>query len=190
VPLYKDEFGKYSEYNYLKYYLDYIIGECGQDIIINKNDGTGFLRGNENNLLGKNYDGENIPIEILQEYCTTGYNKFTDFMKFLKSNEVYDEIEYNELQEKNKDWMPEINNLKIKYKKFGFEIIHPNKNNYYENKKVCEEKFILAKNKLKNEIGSVKLNNLTHSNLIKKIIQIDNKIPLVDFDLYYCDKNI
>ena len=24
-----------------------------------------------------------IPIEILNEYCTTGYNKYTDFIKFL-----------------------------------------------------------------------------------------------------------
>ena len=38
--------------------------------------------------------------KILNDYCTTGYNKHTDFMRFLKSNKIYDEITYNQLKEK------------------------------------------------------------------------------------------
>jgi len=188
VPLYKNEFGDYSNYGHLKNYLDYIIGECGQDIII-KGDGSGEIvrEGNPNNQ-GKDYSGNEIPVEILQEYCTTGYNKFTDFMKFLKSNKIYDEVEYNELYEKNKAWMVPIKNIKKKYPKFGFQTMHPNKNEYYENIKIANEKYILAKNILKKQIGSDKYSDLTHSQLIKKIIQIDNKIPPIDFDLYYYDE--
>jgi hypothetical protein len=32
IPLYKNEFGAYSDYSHLKKYLDYIIGECGHAI--------------------------------------------------------------------------------------------------------------------------------------------------------------
>jgi superfamily II DNA or RNA helicase len=72
IPLYKNEFGDYSDFCHLKKYLDYIIGECGQDIII-KNNGMGeIVKENENK--GKNYSGNEIPIEILQNYCTTNYN--------------------------------------------------------------------------------------------------------------------
>jgi hypothetical protein len=188
VPLYKDDFGKYSDYDHLKKYLDYIIGECGQDIII-KGDGTGFINGNKNNFDGKNYDGETIPIEILQDYCTTGYNKFTDFMKFLKVNKVFGEIEYNELRE-TQIWMPEICKLKVRYGKFGFQTIHPNRYELYETKKIAEEKYKIAKNMLIKQIGTDKFSDLTQSQLIKKIVQIDNKIPSVDFDLYYCDEKI
>ena len=33
---------------------------------------------------GDNYDGEKIPIEILNEYCTTGYNKYKRSSRFFK----------------------------------------------------------------------------------------------------------
>lgn len=107
IPLYKNEFGKYNKNEALKKYLDYIIGECGKDIII-KN--TNIVDDNDNiigeiDVEGKDYNGLTIPIDILEEYCTTGYNKFTDFMRFLKKNNCWDEVAYNELWEKNKNWM-------------------------------------------------------------------------------------
>lgn len=37
IPIYKNEFGNYNKNEALKKYLDYIIGECGKDIIIKKN---------------------------------------------------------------------------------------------------------------------------------------------------------
>ena len=95
IPLYRDEFGNCVKNEHLKKYLDYIIGECGKDIIF-KSDGNAIV-GNTTQTIkeGYDYDGEKIPIEILNEYCTTGYNKYSDFLKFLKSNKIYDEISYN-----------------------------------------------------------------------------------------------
>lgn len=39
--------------------------------------------------------GDNIPSEICEELCTTGYNKFSKFMVYLKSNNIYNEKTYN-----------------------------------------------------------------------------------------------
>ena len=70
---------------HLKKYLDYIIGECGKDIII-KNNGNGSISNGKNNNQGNNYDGENIPIEILNEYdqdIQVGYED--DFIDYVMS---------------------------------------------------------------------------------------------------------
>ena len=122
VPLYRDEFGNCAKNEHLKKYLDYIIGECGQDIIF-KNNGS-VIVGNNKNIIkeSEDYNGEKIPIEILNEYCTTGYNKYTDFIKFLKSNEIYDEISYNKLRE-NQKWMVSLGEIQKKYPKFCFRQI-------------------------------------------------------------------
>ena len=45
--------------------------------------------------------------------------------------------------------------------------------------------FETAKDKLILEIGKDKCYELTQTQLIKKINKLDNKIPLIDFDLYY-----
>jgi superfamily II DNA or RNA helicase len=85
IPLYKDEFGNCSKNEHLKKYLDYIIGECGKDIIF-KNNGIVVVGNNkESPNEGTDYDGDNIPTEILNEYCTTGYNKYTDLKMQLLS---------------------------------------------------------------------------------------------------------
>ena len=113
VPLYRDEFGNCMKNEHLKKYLDYIIGECGQDIIY-KSDGTGFIsNGKENTNKGELYDGDTVPIEILNEYCTTGYNKYTDFMKFIKANQIYNEILYNKLKE-TQNWLVSLGHMLIK----------------------------------------------------------------------------
>ena len=185
VPLYRDEFGNCSKNEHLKKYLDYIIGECGQDIIY-KSDGTASVRCDK--FMKKNmqldYDGENIPIEILNEYCTTGYNKFTDFKKFLKANQIYDELSYNLLRKKQK-WIIPIGEIIIKYPKFCFRDIHPNNIIYYWNKNKAIEATIIAKNLLIKKMGRDNYSELTHDQLIKKYNLIDNKIPNIDIDLYY-----
>ncbi len=185
VPLYKDEFDNYKDNDHLKTYLDYIIGECGQDIII-KGDGTGYIGdGNPRNGDGKDYDGDTIPIDILESYCTTGYNKFTDFQRFLKNNKVFDEVDYNELWEKHKSWMVPIGNIQDKYPKFCFRNIHPNNLDFYWDKKEAENEFNIATNKLINIYGKEKFKKFTFLNKLKKANEINNKIPDVDFDLYY-----
>lgn len=181
IPLYKDQFGNYKN-EHLKKYLDYIIGECGQDIIIKK-DGSSSINSMSNN--NKNdYEGDDIPIEILREYCTTGYNKFTDFMRFLRKNNIYDEITYNEMKEKQ-NWMIDLGLIRDKYPKFCFRDIHPYSRNYYWTKTDGLIKYKIAYQELINKIGKNKITELIYESLIKKINDIDNKIPLTDFDLYY-----
>ena len=191
VPLYKNEFGNYSEYGHLKKYLDYIIGECGQDIII-KGDGTGEIvkEGNPNNE-GKDYSGNEIPVEILQEYCTTGYNKFTDFMKFLKTNKIFGEVEYNELKDQQA-WMPEIGLIHKKYPKFCFRNINPNNLKYYWNKSEAVQAKETANKKLIEIITFDRYKKLNEYNKMEKIkeLGIDNKIPPINLNYYYPNDNI
>ena len=184
VPIYKDEFKDDIKNHSLKLYLDYIIGECGIEIIIKENNKyTIFDKDKTNN--GNEYDGENISSEILQEYCTTGYNKFNDFIKFLKRHNIYDETSYYNLYELNKNWMVPIENLKDKYEKFCFRDIHPDKEQYYKTREEAESKNEIAKDILKKQIGFSKFSKLTKSQLIKKLNEIDPNIPLVDFTYYY-----
>ena len=184
VPLYRDEFGNCQKNEHLKKYLDYIIGECGNDIIF-KSNGLAFI-GNGTNISneGNNYEGDNIPTEILNEYCTTGYNKYTDFIKFLKSNKIYDEVSYNKLKE-NQEWLISLGEIQKKYPKFCFRNIHPNNINYYWNKKDAENAIIIVKNLLIKKIGRDNYSELTYEQVIKKYNLIDNKIPNIDIDLYY-----
>jgi superfamily II DNA or RNA helicase len=185
VPLYKDEFNTYKNNKNLKKYLDYIIGECGQDIIL-KNGKIYVGDGDKiNNFYGLDYDGDNIPLELLEEYCTTGYNKFTDFERFLKVNKIYNEETYNELQEKQK-WMVPLCDIHKKYPKFCFRNIDPNRNLYYETKEEAKINYNENENKLINNIGKDKVRRLNFQQKIKKINDIyDIKIPSINFDLYY-----
>ncbi len=184
VPLYRDEFGNCAKNEHLKKYLDYIIGECGQDIIFKSNGNAVVGNGTQTPKEGDDYDGEKIPIEILNEYCTTGYNKYTDFMKFLKSNKIYDEISYNKLKE-TQNWLVSLGEIQNKYPKFCFRHIHPNNINYYWNKQETLDATIIAKDLLIKKIGKDNYSELTHDQLIKKYNLIDNKIPNIDIDLYY-----
>jgi len=184
VPLYRDEFGNCAKNEHLKKYLDYIIGECGKDIIFKSNGNAVVGNGTQTPKEGDDYDGEKIPTEILNEYCTTGYNKYTDFLKFLKSNKIYDEISYNKLKEKQK-WLVSLGDIKKKYPKFCIRHIHPNNMDYYWNKKEALDATIITKDLLIKKIGRDNYSELTHDQLIKKYNLIDNKIPNIYIDLYY-----
>jgi superfamily II DNA or RNA helicase len=182
VPLYRDEFGNCAKNEHLKKYLDYIIGECGQDIIF-KSDGKVIIN-NGSQRDEQNYDGENIPSEILNEYCTTGYNKYTDFIKFLKSNRLYDEILYNQLKE-TQEWLVSLGEIQTKYPKFCFRHIHPNNINYYWTKQEALNAYELCNNKLINDMGKDKYRKLDSRYKLNKINELDKKIPIINFDLYY-----
>ena len=182
VPLYRDEFGNCAKNEHLKKYLDYIIGECGQDIIF-KSDGKVIIN-NGSQRDEQNYDGENIPSEILNEYCTTGYNKYTDFIKFLKSNRLYDEILYNQLKE-TQEWLVSLGEIQTKYPKFCFRHIHPNNINYYWTKQEALNAYELCNNKLINDLGKDKYRKLDSRYKLNKINELDKKIPIINFDLYY-----
>ena len=184
VPLYRDEFGTCRKNEHLKKYLDYIIGECGQDIIF-KSNGNAIIS-NEKQIQNEcdNYDGDEILSEILNEYCTTGYNNYTNFLKFLKSNKIYDEISYNKLKEKQ-NWIIDFGELQTKYSKFCFRHIHPNNMDYYWNKKEAREAYEICNNKLIIELDKEKYRRLDSRYKLNKINKLDNKIPIINFDLYY-----
>lgn len=184
IPLYKDEFDRYPQNQALKNYLNYIIGECDKDIIFKADNMISVSKSKDSNMNANNYEGDEIPSELLLEYCTTGYNKFTDFMRFLRRNEVYDELSYNGLRKTN-IWMPIIGKLKEKYPKFCFRDIDKNKYNYYDTKNEVIKAISTAQDKLKIEIGYDKFSDLTQLQLMNQLNKIDCKIPNVDFDLYY-----
>jgi superfamily II DNA or RNA helicase len=175
IPIYKDEFN-----DHLKTCLDYIISECGCDNILKIN----LKFNNSNNELlnnGKQYTGDEIPIEILKELCTTGHNMFSKFMIFLKSNNIFDETSYNNLYENNNDWMVKLENIKEKYPKFNFQMIHPNRNLYYKTKDDAVDNYNKCLKNIRNK-------QILKFKLIDKLIEInkiDNKIPIIIFDLYY-----
>ena len=184
VPCYKNELNESFEDNKaLNSYMNYIISEYGNDninkIIINKTDRT-----NESERSGKHYKGEDIPIEIYKNWCTTGHNMFSKFILFLKINNIYDEITYNKLKEKI-EWLISIGNIKEKYPKFGFRLIHPNNINYYWDKKDAEQAFEFNDNKLKEELGKEKYKKLNFANKLHKISKMDIHLPNIDFNLYY-----
>ena len=184
VPLYSDEFGNCSKNEHLKKYLDYIIGECGKDIIFKSNSLAFISNGKHEQTNSNNYEGENIPIEILNEYCTTGYNKYSNFIKFLKSNKIFDEITYNKLKE-NQKWIIDLGEIQTKYPKFCFRHIHPDNINYYWNKNEAIFAFDICNNKLINDLGKEKYRRLDSRYKLNKINELDNKIPIINFDLYY-----
>lgn len=180
LPIYPDEIGK----QHIKKYLDYIISECGKDIIIKNSSNNNDIKENNKSNNTINYEGDEIPTKIINDYCTTGYNMFSKFMNFLKVNNVYDEQTYNKLKE-TMDWMPIFGNLRDKYPKFCFRYVHPNNLNYYWHKEECyqaRDKCIeIVKEKYNFEI----FRKLVNSNKYKLINEIDFKIPLQDLEYYY-----
>ena len=184
IPCYKNEIdNSYEDNKALEAYMNYIISEYGDDkiekIIINMNKSNGDI---ENK--GKKYEGDDIPIEIYKKWCTTGYNMYSKFMVFLKTNNIYDEITYNTLKEKQ-EWIIDLGNLQTKYPKFCFRHIHPNNINYYWDKKEALEAYEICSNKLINDIGKEKYRKLDSRYKLNKINELDKKIPIINFDLYY-----
>ena len=183
IPLYKDEFDNYPKNDTLKNYLDYIIGECGKDIIIKNKFECKISNGDKINE-GKNYGGENISIEILQDYCTNRYNMYSDFMKFLKSNKVYDEKTYNTLK-KDQDWLIDLGIILKKYPKFNFKSIHQNFILFYDLKKDAINAFEKCNKLLSDNYEKEKWKKFNSHQKLEIINNMDKKIPTVNLDLYY-----
>jgi superfamily II DNA or RNA helicase len=187
VPYYKKDFYSLKENQSLKKYLDYIIGECGKDIIIKKT----FNNCNEIKYdfilkdISFNYNIDNIntinniDTEILKEYSTTGYNTYTQYMQFLKSNNVHNEETYINLYNIT-GFMINLLDIRKKYPKFCFQdLLNVKiKNSYYLTKTEAEAAILKNKNNYTNKYNSLK-------NRIKFYILNDNKIPPYNIDLYY-----
>ena len=131
-----------------------------------------------------NEEDDSIPYDIKQTYFSNKQSKFDNFMNYLKDNNVYDELTYNELYENNKSWLLSLKKFKFKYPKFCFMIIHPKKDDYYETKEEASINYKICKDTIRKQIGSDKFSDLTNNQLMKRINNIDSKIPF-DIDLYY-----
>ena len=106
------------------------------------------------------------------------------FLKFLKSNKIYDELSYNKLKE-NQKWLVELGDLQIKYPKFCFRHIHPNNLNYYWTKEDAEKEYNVCNKKLITELGKEIYKKYNSQQKLEKINEMDKKIPIINFDLYY-----
>ncbi len=196
IPLYKEEFSNTYKYSCYIKYLDYIKSECGYDIIV-KDDKAMIVNKHEHdehikNIVNVNYDGDLIPTEIFHEYCTIGNNMYSNFMSFLANAKVYDESTYINMRndailknEKMKDEIPLLENIHKKFPQFCFQVLHPQKSQYYltriDAQKACDKinnEFMNGKNK--NLFGK-----LTNIDIMKKIREKDNKIPTIRFKYYY-----
>ena len=85
--------------------------------------------------------------------------------------------------------MQPIKNLKIKYPKFCFMDIIPNKNLYYDNNDEAIKNFNIAKIKLLDIIGKDKFLDLTETQLYKKIIDKSFNILLISSIEYFFSPN-
>jgi len=124
----------------------------------------------------------------LENEMSIKYYTFNNFTKCLKHNNIYDEISYNKLKETN-DLLVSLGDIQIKYPKFCFRDIHPNNKNYYWNKQEALDAYKICNNKLIKKIGRDNYSELTNSEIIQKYNSIDNKIPLVNLDIYYPNNN-
>ena len=83
------------------------------------------------------------------------------------------------------EWIIDLGNLQTKYPKFCFRHIHPNNINYYWDKKEALKAYEICSNKLINVIGKEKYRRLDSQYKLNKINELDKKIPIINFDLYY-----
>lgn len=188
IPLYKDEFGNTGHNEQLKNYLEYIIGECGQEVIMRSTFDipNSPSDSSKETTEGKSYNGNEVPSEILSDYCTTGHRMFTMFKLFLKSHNICDENSYNMLQSKEK-WMPNFANIREKYDTFCFRDILKDKIAYYEldEAKIAKERCV---SNIKEEIGIQKFKKLNEEKINIRCNSMDNRIPMVSFEWFYPSK--
>jgi len=119
--------------------------------------------------------------EIFEKLCTNGRYQYSNFVKFLKEENVFDEESYNKVKLKN-DWLDDLINIRNKYKKFNFRDLHSNNFKYYWNKIDCDNAYNIAKKQIKD---MRKFRKLLPSKKLKLINEIDNKIPIINFEYYY-----
>lgn len=185
LPIYSDETDKDNGYKHIVSYLKYIVEEAGQDLI-SSDDHKIYLTGNKFNIRTNNndYDGDDIPPEICQMLSTTSYYKYDNFKRFLRENNVMDEISYNKLENKHK-WMIEFGKIRERYKKFCFRDIHPCNRSFYWTEDKCIEAKSKALKILKNKFTSNRLKRMTAQKKLIEIHKINNKIPNIDLEWYY-----
>jgi len=183
LPIYQDETDKDNGYKHIISYLKYIVEEAGQDFIDGMTDGF-QLSGNKCKMKVKEYDGDDIPAEICQMLSTTSYYKYENFKRFLRENNVFDELTYNKLEEKH-DWMIEFGKIRERYKNFCFRDIHLYNRTFYWTKEECNNAILKALKILKIQITTDKLKHMTGNKKAIELNKINNKIPDIDVEWYY-----
>ena len=181
IPIYEDELTK--DCTRLTKYLDYIIGECGQDIILHQGKFDIINKLCSKGISSKNYEGEIDEIIALKQYSTNYFNMYSNFMKFLQYNKIRGIDDYTELVIHH-DFMPNINTIQIRYPKFAFILLYHNYS-YYVTKAECISAVEICTSILIEKIGKSKFVILTKSKKLYFYISIDDRIPNMNFDLYY-----
>jgi hypothetical protein len=184
LPIYQDETD--NGYKHIISYLKYIVEEAGQDVINGMTDGF-QLSGNKHKMKVKDYDGDDIPAEICQMLSTTSYYKYDNFKRFLKENNVQDELTYNILEQKHK-WMIAFGKIRERHKQFCFRDIHPYNRTFYWEKEECLYAILEASKLLKKQFTSEQLKRMTCHKKLIELNKINNKIPNIDIEWYYSNQ--
>ncbi len=185
----------------LREFLLFIIGECGKDII------DGVIQSHKpppQQLLPpppppppllepEKSESVIIPSAICRELSTTYYSKYTEFIKYLARNSVYNSETYNtfKIDKPHNEWMPILGEIRIRYKKFCFKDINARENNHYYNTiEECNEAYDKIKAITTYECGGSlivkKMLKSTYNDLLyANILKHDNKIPLNKDKFYY-----
>jgi superfamily II DNA or RNA helicase len=187
----------YIEFNKIKAFLEFIINQCGKDIINGRIQTTINLQKTSVISLtnAKDYSGDTIPSEIIKELSTTFYKKYNKFLGFLRNHKVYNEETYNLIREKpeNIEWMPLLGNIRDTYKKFCFlDIKSPENANYYQTLEEYNEAYETIKTEVIQELGGLLqirklklLNSSIEDKIQKKNSECGNKIPTNKYLFYY-----
>ena len=196
-----------NEYDSLKNFLQFIVGECGYDII------RGMLvnRVSKQSVPAKDTKASNteeedtdeddeeqnikydkIPVEICHELSTTTYGTYSKFLGFLRRSHVYDETTYNtaRTQEGNPEWFPILGEVRKKFKKFCFlDIKAPENAGYYQTAEECLSSIYDIKQDLIKELGGIlKVKKMLKSQFNKKLEEEkmkDARIPENIFLFYH-----
>ena len=181
LPIFNDGSNKYED---IKEVLLYLINEIELDYkdikFINR-----IKKPNIKESGGKNYIGiesvKTIYLDIMKEKINKW--SYNDLKKYLISQKIYNESKYNELRSINKS-LPSFLDLIQKYRKFCFRDLHPQRNIWYETK----EEAVKASKDIKNIMTDEEKEEYDYSNSSEQLELLNtknNKIPLINFDLYY-----
>jgi hypothetical protein len=199
----------------LREFILFILSECGKDIIdgriVNKNkilENTPKQNQNKPDIY-VNYEEVKIPPTIYKPFCSK--YKYSEFIRYLLINNIYDENTYNIFRDKcdcvnkckneNNDepeckynnWMPILGDIRKRYKKFCFKDINAKENaGYYETLEECEKAYEAIKQDTITELGGmVKVKKMLKSTFERKLEENintrDRKIPANKYLFYYDD---
>jgi len=136
LPIAKDDTSGFE--NVIRY-LDFVTNEV-EEPIINKSNIDFNSDGNARHII-KNYEGDDIPIEIWHKY-SSNLHTYKRFMLILKKSGVTNETDYNIfIKNPSYSWMPLCPSNKYKGKWQGWLELDSNKINYPNNMKSCDNLF-------------------------------------------------